>query len=234
MAKILIVEDDLALANIVHDWLKKENHVVDRVADGNDGLERLQSYDYDLVILDIDLPGLTGYEVCRRFRRSGGKCGVIMLTGRGAVDDKEAGLDSGADDYLTKPFHPRELSARIRSLLRRSPVAALENIITRGDVVMDVKRLKVTRSEKEIQLNPMEFSLLEFFMRNPGQYFSQEALLNRVWSSTSEASPDTVRFHIAKLRSKLDRQGEESLIKTQHKIGYCFDPGDTKGTETEK
>lgn len=224
MAKILIVEDDPALANIVNDWLRKENHVVDRVANGKDGLERLQAYDYDLVILDIDLPQMSGYEVCKRYRQSGGKAGIIMLTGKGAIDDREEGLDSGADDYLTKPFHPRELSARIRSLLRRSPLLMSENVITCGDVVMDIKRLKVSRADREIQLNPMEFALLEFFMRNPGQYFSQDALLNRVWSSESDASPDTVRFHIAKLRSKLDREGETSLIKTQHRIGYCFDP----------
>ena len=223
MTKVLVVEDDPEIALSVRDWLLMEQYVVDVVSDGNEGLDRLKHYHYELVVLDVNLPGMNGMEVCAAYRKSGGKAYVLMLTGQGGVLDKEKGLDAGADDYLTKPFHPRELSARLRALMRRaSRVAAATGVIKIGEVELDPQRRVVTKSGTEVHLLPKEFALLEFLMRNPGQVFSQEALLDRVWSSESDVAPDTVRVHIRKLRSKLDSNDGSSLIRTVHREGYCF------------
>ncbi|HEY9788243.1 MAG TPA: response regulator transcription factor, partial [Candidatus Obscuribacterales bacterium] len=146
----------------------------------------------------------------------------IMLTGRAKIDEKEEGLDSGADDYLTKPFSMRELNARVRALLRR-PAAYSGNELKARDIVLEPESHRVTKQGREIKLLPKEFALLEFLLRNPGRVFSPEALLERVWESTSDASPDTVRIHVNRLRSKLDTKGEDSIIGTVHGVGYRLD-----------
>ncbi|MBC7996717.1 MAG: response regulator transcription factor [Leptolyngbya sp.] len=219
MAKILLVEDDVEVCEVVSDWLTEEHHVVDVVNLGQEAIERLRFDKYDVLILDWKLPDLTGIEVCKTFRAKGGTTPVIMLTGRTEVTDKETGLDAGADDYLTKPFHPRELSARLRALLRRS-ADLKQNVLSCGDIVVDPQGFKVTKAGAEISLLPKEFALLEFFLRHPNQVFSPEALLDRVWSAESEASPDTIRVHITKLRGKIDTEGQPSIIKTLHRQGY--------------
>jgi len=219
VAKILLVEDDLEMCEVVTDWLTDEHYTVDVVNTGNDAVERLRFDKYDVLIFDWQLPDLTGIEVCKRFRSKGGKTPVLMLTGKSEIVDKETGLDAGADDYLTKPFHPRELSARVRALLRRSGEIK-QNVLSCGDIELDPQGFKVTKAGQEVALLPKEFALLEFFLRHPNQVFSPEALLDRVWSAESEASPDTIRVHITKLRGKIDTEGQQSIIKTIHRQGY--------------
>lgn len=223
MSKILLVEDDKEVCDVVSDWLIDEHYTVDVVNSGSEAIERLRFDKYDVLIFDWQLPDLSGIEVCKRFRSKGGITPVLMLTGKGEIEDKEVGLDAGADDYLTKPFHPRELSARVRALLRRSGELKM-NVLTCGDIVLDPQGFKVTKDGKDVSLLPKEFALLEFFLRHPNQVFSPEALLDRVWSAESEASPDTIRVHITKLRGKIDTDGQPSVIKTLHRQGYKLEP----------
>ncbi len=225
MAKVLLVEDDRQLSNLIVDWLKGEGHLPEAVAKGTDGLEYLRSFKFDLVILDWDLPGLSGLEVCREFRNSGGKTPILMLTGKTHIDEKAVGLDSGADDYLTKPFHFKELGARLRALLRR-PASVQANVLTAGHLVLDPVTRQAQARGKELNLQPKEFALLEFLMRHPSQPFSSEAIIERVWSSDTEAAPDTVRIQIMRLRNKIDESGKESMIRTLHRVGYMFVPSE--------
>ncbi|MGD9681198.1 MAG: response regulator transcription factor [Candidatus Obscuribacterales bacterium] len=222
MAKVLLVEDDEEIAFSIRDWLSGEQHTVDMVHNGAEGLDLMNNYHYDLVVLDINLPDISGIEVCSTYRSKGGNACVLMLTGNDRIVDKEHGLDAGADDYLTKPFHPRELSARLRALMRRSQRGgkAAATLEFRG-IKLDPAAKRVSRDGVEIQLLPKEFALLEFLMRHPGEVFSQDALLERVWSSESEVSPDTVRVHIRRLRQKLGFEGD-TLIKTLHRQGYLL------------
>ena len=222
MAKILLVEDDPEVCEVVTDWLVDEHYTVDVVNNGVEAIERLRFDKYDVLIFDWQLPDLTGIEICKKFRSKGGNTPVLMLTGKSEITDKETGLDAGADDYLTKPFHPRELSARVRALLRRSGDLK-QNVLTCGDLELDPQGFKVTKGGKEVALLPKEFALLEFFLRHPNQVFSPEALLDRVWSAESEASPDTIRVHITKLRGKIDNEGQPSMIKTIHRQGYKWE-----------
>ena len=221
MAKILIVEDDVQLAEIVGRWLTNEHHVVELVEDGEDALSRLKIYSYELIILDWSLPGMEGIEILTRFRGAGGQTPILMLTGKRTIEDKMTGLDSGADDYLTKPFHGKELTARVRALLRR-PVDVLDNVLKIGDVELDSRNFTVSRGNEPIKLVPKEFALLEFFMRHPGRYFTANKLLNEVWPSESEASTDALTTCLKRLRRKIDREGEESVIKNVHGMGYAF------------
>ena len=231
MPKVLIVEDDVRLASVIDDWLTSESYAVDHVTSGPAAMERLKTAQYDVLILDWQVPGMTGLEVCKEYRASGGAGVVLMLTGKKEISNKEEGLDSGADDYVTKPFHMRELSARLRALMRRSREIKT-NVIRIGDIELDSISHVVTKGEKELQLMPREYALLEFFMRNPGKVFSADNILDKVWSNYSEASPDTVRVHITKLRSKIDTEGQESLIKTLHRVGYKFEkPEDKPGSQ---
>lgn len=222
MAKILLVEDDADVAEMIEDCLKREHHLVEWANNGGDALHRLKSYVYDIVVLDINLPNMSGLEVLKEFRGRGGSTPVLMLTGKNTVADKELGLDTGADDYLTKPFDGRELSARIRALLRRIGVIPSNKLSVRN-LVLDPVTYKVTRDQNVIELLPREFSLLEFFMRHPDQVFSVEALLDRVWTADKEASADAVRMCIQRLRKKLDRDNESSFIKTVHRVGYVLE-----------
>ena len=166
---------------------------------------------------------MSGVDVLRNFRASGGTTPAIMLTGKQALDDKEEGLDAGADDYITKPFHPRELSARMRAVLRR-PRDVSADVLKFGDLALDAKAGRVYKSGTEVSLQPREFSLLEFLMRHPHETFSAEALLDRVWSSESDASTDAVRVIVTRLRNKIDTQGQDSFIRTAHRVGYSFVP----------
>lgn len=225
MAKVLVVEDDRQLSNLIVDWLKGEGHLPEAVVKGSDGLEYLRSFKFDLVILDWDLPGLSGLDVCREFRNSGGKTPILMLTGKTHIDEKAVGLDSGADDYLTKPFHFKELGARLRALLRR-PASVQANVLIAGHLSLDPATRQVQARGKELSLQPKEFALLEFLMRHPHQPFSSEAIIERVWSSDTEAAPDTVRIQIMRLRNKIDETGKESMIKTLHRVGYMFVPNE--------
>ena len=219
MAKLLLIEDDLSLTRMIIDWLTLEHHGLESAADGKVGLERLQFYKYDLVIVDWQMPGMEGPDIVKEFRRSGGITPILMLTGKSTIVDKEIGLDAGADDYLTKPFHMKELSARIRALLRR-PGALVGNILTVGRIALDPIYHVLKRDGVEIKLLPKEFSLLEFLMRHPNQVFNADALLNRVWSSESDATVDALTSCIKRLRKKVDLEGEASCVQTVHGVGY--------------
>lgn len=220
MAKVLVVEDDIDLAGMVVDWLKFEHYTVELVYNGTEGMERLQTSEYDAVILDWDLPGMPGIDICRRFRSEGGTTPLIMLTGKDAMAEKEMGLDSGADDYLTKPFNMKELAARLRALLRR-PAGLLDNMLKVRDIELEPTKYLVKKGGVEIQLLPKEFSLLEFFMRHPNQVFSADALIQRVWLSDSEATGDAIRTCLKRLRKKLEDSDEANpIIQTVHGVGY--------------
>lgn len=219
MPKVLIVEDDLQVAVSVKDWLLFEKYLVEHVTTGSQALDMIKAYDYDLVILDINLPMLSGLEVCRRYRDGGGACPILMLTGQDAVDDRANGLDAGADDYLTKPFHLKELSARVRALLRR-PGEIVSNVLKAGNLVLDSTKHSLIINGEQVHLPRMEFALLEFLMRHQDQIFSASTLLERVWTADSEKSPETIRTTIKKLRNKIDSDGVPSLIQNVHGVGY--------------
>lgn len=230
MAKILVVDDEPDFAILIGEWLRAEHHVVEVVETGEDAIDRLRFYKYDVVILDWVLPRMSGLDVCRAFRGAGGTTPVLMLTAKKHVDEKEAGLDAGADDYLTKPFEMKELSARIRALLRR-PQAFSGSVLHVGDLMLEPTTYKVSRNGQDINLLPKEFALLEFLMRHPNQVFSAEALLDRVWSSDSEASPETIRTYIKRLRRKIDVNGQASILATVHGVGYKLEaPQQTSST----
>lgn len=219
MAKLLLVEDDTDLSGRVNEWLCFEQHAVECVFDGIEAAQRLKFYQYELVILDWDLPKKTGIEVCKEYRSGGGLTPILMLTGKGSINDKEMGLDAGADDYLTKPFHLKELSARIRALLRR-PATFTGTTLKIDLLELDPSSHKLTVDGKEVNLLPKEYAILEFLMRHPNEVFSPEALLNRVWNSESDASTDTVYTYIKTLRKKVSPSAPSSIIKTVHGVGY--------------
>jgi len=219
MAKILVVEDDLDLCSRVVEWLSFEQHTVEAVHDGREGSERLKFYSYELVILDWDLPNVPGIEICKRFRATGGLTPVLMLTGKSEIAEKEQGLDAGADDYLTKPFHMRELSARLRALLRR-PTNVSDNILKVRKFSLDTVTKKFTSDGVEIVLSPKEFALMQFFMRHPDEVFSQDALLEKVWSSESDASVFSVYTAVKTLRKKIATADEKQVLTTVHGLGY--------------
>ena len=192
------------------------------VADGAEGLSRVKVYDYDLLILDWELPGTPGIEILKAYRARGGLAPVLMLTGRGSVNDKEMGLDAGADDYLTKPFHAKELTARLRALLRR-PEGYLGDILKVGAISLDRTNYRVMRGAEEVKLLPKEFALLEFFMRNPDRVFTAEAIMIRVWSTEADPSTDAFRSTLKRLRQKLEAAGiEDTVVETVHGAGYRF------------
>jgi len=219
MAKVLLVEDDQDLVSRITKWLSLERYSVESINNGREALEVLRESTYDLIILDWNIPEVSGIEICRYYRAGGGSTPILMLTGKTDIADKEAGLDAGADYYLTKPFHPKELTACLRALGRRPPQRIGDELKV-GDLILDLNAIQLYRNGKKIGLLPLEFDLLEFFMRNPGRVFGPNILLERVWPVNSEASPEAVRTCIKTLRRKIDLDGEASLIKTVHGVGY--------------
>lgn len=221
MAKVLLVEDDKETAAAVSMWLSREGIELVQSHNGEDGLERLFMETYDLAILDWELPGMSGLDLCRQYRDRGGKTPIIMLTGRSDINDRIDGLDMGADDYISKPFSLKELSARVRAVLRRPPAIA-SDILELGPLRLDPVNHIVSVSGLEIDLMPRDFSLLEFFMKNANVVFSVDALLQRVWNEEAEAGPDALRTSIKRIRQKIDRGGEntQSLIENIPRVGY--------------
>lgn len=222
MSKILVIEDDHSIRVTIEDYLSSLSHVVEAVEYGQEGLDLLASYPYDLIILDLTLPDMDGRDILSEFRGKGGTTPVLILSGRRSVEEKEAGLDSGADDYLVKPFDMRELNARLKALLRR-PANLNQEKHRVGDFALDPDSCAIVRKNTTIKLQPKEFALMELFMRYPDKIFSSDALLDRVWASASETSPETVRVHITKLRSKVDVDGRPSVITTVKGVGYKLD-----------
>jgi len=227
MAKLLLVDDDVRLTAVLDDTLTAEGHEVECHSRGQDGWARMLTAEYDLIILDWNLPDASGPDLCKRFRAEGKYTPVLLLTGRNRIGDKVEGLDAGADDFLTKPFNLQELSARVRALIRRFqkyPVDSNTAPLKAGDLLLDRKSRSAVRNGSRVLLLPKEFALLEFFMLNPEQVFSANQILDRVWSEEDESSPDTVRVQITRLRSKLGGNLEDSPIKTLHRVGYMFSP----------
>lgn len=203
--------------------LTSHHYAVEAVYTGTEGMEMLKFYKYDTVILDVDLPGMSGIDICRQFRASGGSTPILMLTGKDAIVDKESGLDSGADDYLCKPFDMRELLARVRAAVRRgTPV--ISNVLQAGDVELDPARFVATKRGVNLNLSRTDFALLEFLMRHPSQTFTAENLLDRVWPSSSDTTSDSLRSSIRRIRKVLDDPSQPSMIRNVYGVGYCFDP----------
>jgi DNA-binding response OmpR family regulator len=219
MSKILLVEDDENLAFLLKMQLEQARFLVDHVAAGLIALSQLKMADYDIIILDWMLPDISGVDVCRQYRSSGGRTPILMLTARGAVEDKAAGLNAGADDYLVKPFHPVELNARVQALLRR-PTSYAGKTLQVKDIELDTEGSRVFKGGQEVDLTSKEFSLLELLMRYPNQSFTLESILSRVWQSDSTASVDTVRTHMKTLRRKLGDNEENGIIRTKRGAGY--------------
>lgn len=219
MAKILVVEDDSDVAAVVRDTLKADNFVVDVAGCLQDARHFLKVSSYDLLVLDWELPDGAGVELCRDIRLSGEPTPILMLTGRSSTTDRVTGLDSGADDYLTKPFECSELLARLRSLNRRLWQKKAETF-KYGSLEMEIQTRKVFRAGEEIRLLKKEFEVLELMMRSPSQYFSTEFLLEKLWGGDGEAGSDAVFQCIRRLRRKLDKEGEASFIELTHGIGY--------------
>jgi len=222
MPKILMVEDDRDLAFLVEEWLTSQNYSLDICHDGIEGYEYLRQGNHDIIILDWDLPGMSGVDICRKFRQNGGTTAILMLTGKTRIDDKEVGLDAGADDYLSKPFHMRELSARLRALSRRPAGTSVGSTLKVGSLELDFVSHKFFKNGVEIHLTPKEFAFLELLMRRPGEMFSTDAILQRVWSFDTEATSDAVRTAVRRLRQKLDDSADEaeSIIESHRKVGY--------------
>ena len=219
MAKLLVVDDDVDLAEIVSDALKAEGHAVEVSNTGEDALTRLRLSGYDTIILDVDIGDASGFDICRKLRHAGNAVPVIIMTGKTQRQDKLQGFDCGADDYVTKPVDVAELCARVRALLRRSS-QAVSNMLQVGELTLDPVSYRVTRNGEEIRLLPKEFQVLEFLMRHPGQVFSHEALLQRVWPSESDATDEAIRSCMKRLRKKIDGDSETPLVENVPRVGY--------------
>lgn len=223
MAKLLYVEDDRELSAFVVALLQNAHFTVEHCVDGNEGLERALCSDFAAIILDIELPGMDGIEICREIRQSDYRTPILMLTNRGQIDERVEGLDIGADDYLPKPFGVQELLARIRALLRRSAGLG-SNIVEFDRLHLDLNLGIISCEQKPLDLNQREYSLLEFLMRHPQEVFSHDVLLNNVWESDASQSSDAVRMCVTRLRKKIDDpHSTRSFIQTVHRVGYKLD-----------
>lgn len=222
--KILVVDDEVAICNMLSMALENAGYTVHSVHDGRQVLAALSDMQPDLLLLDWMLPGISGLDVARQIKQSAefSELPIIMLTARTEEDSKVTGLESGADDYVTKPFSIRELLSRIKAVLRRRSPSLLEQQLVHGDLSIDVMSQRVTAKGTELSLGPTEYKLLEFFMRNPDRVFSREQLLNRVWGSTVYVEDRTVDVHILRLRKALKPADLNHLITTVRGSGYRF------------
>ncbi len=227
MAHILVVEDEARLARLMKRVLEEEGHVVDLAHDGDEALELGQAPGFDAIVLDVLLPGRNGFEVCRELRAAGVQTPVLMLTARGTVEDRVAGLDAGADDYLTKPFAFEELLARLRALTRRPPaIAPGAGNLSVGDLTMDLARHEVRRGGRVIPLTVKEYALLEYFLRHPNQVLSRSQILDNVWGYDAEAAVSVIDIYVHYLRNKIDRGERQPLLHTVRGVGYSLRAGE--------
>ena len=224
-ARILVVEDEEALFALLEYNLTREGFEVQGSADGDDAMLAIAENRPDLVVLDWMLPGLSGIEICRRIRARAelGDMPVIMLTARGEEADRIRGLDTGADDYLTKPFSIPELIARVRALRRRARPTISSEVATFGDLMLDRETRRVHRAAREVHLGPTEFRLLDCLLQRPGRVYSREQLLDLVWGRDVYVEVRTVDVHIGRLRKALNRRGERDPIRTVRAAGYALD-----------
>jgi len=217
--RVLVVEDESKMATLLQRGLERDGDVVDITSRGEDALWMAEAREYDVIVLDVMLPGIDGLRTCRRLREAGVRTAVLMLTARGAVGDRVAGLDGGADDYVVKPFSLAELSARLRALARRGPIERTP-VLGVGALRLDPATRRVWRGDTEIHLGPKEFALLELFMSRPGDSLSRLRLLEHAWDDRYENRSNVVDVYVARLRAKIDRPFGVSSIETVRGAGY--------------
>ena len=224
-SKLLLIEDEDSLAYTLKTFFEKKNFNVEIVKDGEDALFQAESMKPDVVLLDWMLPNMSGLEICRQIRtvKDIKKTPIIFLTAKGEEEDKLRGLDTGADDYITKPFSQRELLARINALLRRSNPSNLDDELSyKKTIIMNLKTHRVKREGKEVKLSPKEFDLLKLFMENPGKVFSRDQLLDKIWGNMN-VEPRTVDVHIQRPRKNINVNNTKDLIRTVRSSGYSLD-----------
>lgn len=226
--RILIVEDEEQLSEALGAILEKHNYIVDRVFNGEDGLDYILSDIYDLVILDIMLPLMNGLDVLKKARKEGIECPIILLTAKGEVSDKVEGLDCGADDYLPKPFYTEELLARIRALSRRKGEVTNENELSFGDITLNIGTLELSTSLNSVKLTAKEFGLLELLINRNGSVINKDDIINKLWGFESEAEHNNVEVYISFLRRKLTFLKSKVTIKAIRNIGYLLEYKDEK------
>jgi DNA-binding response OmpR family regulator len=219
--RVLVVEDEKGIIDFLTQGLKEAGYAVDVASDGRTGLDYALATQYDIILLDVMLPGMNGLAVVRELRRAKIASPVIMLTARSTVDDRVHGLDAGADDYLVKPFAFAELLARIRALLRR-PQTSMDTLISFGDIELDTVRHEFRRNGERIELSGREFSILEYFMRNPGQVLTRTQIAEHIWNFDAYAGSNVVDVYIGYLRKKIDPDPAKSFIQTVRGVGYRF------------
>jgi DNA-binding response OmpR family regulator len=222
--RVLVVEDERRLADLIARGLREAGHTVDVRHTGSDGLFAATTGGYDSVVLDWMLPGLDGLAVCRRLREHRNRVPVLMLTARGQVPDRVAGLDAGADDYLAKPFSFDELLARLRALHRRTTDAAVDELRA-GDLVLDPARRRVFRADVEVELPAREFDILHLFMTRAGQCLTRYQILDEVWDGETDLRSNVIDVYIASLRAKIDKPFGRHAIETLRGAGYRLEPG---------
>ncbi|MFZ4165986.1 response regulator transcription factor [Brevundimonas sp. NPDC058933] len=220
--RMLIIDDDARTRGFVAEGLRQQGQTVDEAGDGGAGLHMALDGDYDAIVVDRMMPGLSGLDVVRSMRTSGLKTPVLMLTALGAVDDRVDGLNAGADDYLVKPFAFSELSARIQALIRRPPLAERSPLHVIGDLTVDVAAHRATRAGRVLDLTPHEFKLLERLARNAGQAVTRTMLLESLWGFHFDPRANLIDAHISRLRTKVDRGFESDLIQTIRGVGYVL------------
>ncbi len=220
--RVLLIEDDSATSKTLQVMLKNEGFVCDTTDLGEDGLEIGKLYEYDLIILDLMLPDIDGYEVLKRLRASNIKTPTLILSGLKEIDDKVRALGFGADDYITKPFSPKELVARIKAVMRRISPMAVEEVIDMQGLSLDPSSHRVMANEQALDMGPTEFKLLHFFMTHSERVYSREQLLNNVWGTNVYVEDRTVDVHIRRLRKALETSGHDRMIQTVRGTGYRF------------
>jgi two-component system, OmpR family, copper resistance phosphate regulon response regulator CusR len=228
--RILVVEDEPEAAGVLAKGLREHAYAVDVAADGAAALEQASISDYDLIILDVLMPGLNGLEVCRRLRADGVAEPILMLTARGEPDQRVEGLDVGADDYLAKPYHFPELLARIRALLRRGP--ALESsVLEVEDLTIDTRSRRVQRGGRSIQLTSKEYALLEYLARHKGEVVGRAAIAEHVWDDSFDPMSNLIEVYVQRLRRKLDDDHRVTLLQTHRGAGYSLHPADDQSAQ---
>jgi two-component system copper resistance phosphate regulon response regulator CusR len=223
--RILVIEDEQQVASFIKQGLEEQSFEVDVAYDGNMGERLALSREYDVVVLDIVIPGINGFDLCTIIKRDKPTLPILMLTTLGTTADKISGFDAGADDYLLKPFDFEELIARLKALARRSTVSggvSYNNILRFEDLKLDTEKKIAKRYEKSIKLSAKEFTLLEFFMRNPGKVFSRAELADKIWNIKFETGTNVVEVYINMLRNKIDRDFEPKLLHTRIGLGYVL------------
>jgi DNA-binding response OmpR family regulator len=218
---ILIVEDERKMAELLKKGLEEENHSVTLAHDGRAALEMAEALEYDAIVLDLMLPGIDGYDVARRLRKSGNKTPILVLTARDTVPDVVKGLDTGADDYMTKPFSFEEFLARLRAVSRRGS-SARPTVLQVGDLILNPASHEVTRHGEEISLSRTEFRLLEFLMRRAGRVVARNTIVHSVWDASDDVEENTLDAFISLLRNKVDRDHKVKLIQTVRGTGYTI------------